>query len=189
MVKTNYYAPFLFTSQVCHYHYLHKPASLKTHVQLCLAIIILIKQSSCSRCRNRPNEWLQATKCETPAYNYNPWWCQSANIHLNLHRPTDIRWVLYIMLAFHGNTNTWVMRFNLRLVHLVSYSGRSCSCCCSSSKSTRSHSYSSRACRLFHNSRNNVTAENECPKCNYASNGVAEDVPNTVGEYEQMKRS
>ena len=45
----------------------------------------------------------------------------------------------------HGNTSTCVMWLRRLLVHLVSYSGLSWSCCCSSSKSTRSHSYSSRA--------------------------------------------
>lgn len=44
-------------------------------------------------------------------------------------------------------------------MQLISNSGRIWSCCCSSSKSTKSHSYSSRAWRRFQNSRNRVTAK------------------------------
>lgn len=87
-----------------------------------------------------------------------------SNTNLELHIRTDSCSVL----VFHEHTNTCVMRFFLRSVHLVSYSGRSCSCCCSSSKSTRSHSYSRRACRLFHNSRNSVTAEHTSLRCNFS---------------------
>lgn len=90
--------------------------------------------------------------------------CVIKSYHSGYFAWQNLVWVyittgLYRILVFHEHTNTWVMRFSLRLVHLVSYSGRSCSCCCSSSKSTRSHSYSRRACRLFQNSRNSVTAE------------------------------
>lgn len=52
---------------------------------------------------------------------------------------------------------TFVTGFNFFRLHMASNSGRSWSCCCSSSKSTRSHSYSSLACRCFQNSRNSVT--------------------------------
>lgn len=53
--------------------------------------------------------------------------------------------------------STCVTGLRRRWVHFNSNSGLIWSCCCSSSKSTRSHSYSSLACLRFHNSRNRVT--------------------------------
>lgn len=61
---------------------------------------------------------------------------------------------------------TFVTGFIFLCLHIASNSGRSWSCCCSSSKSTRSHSYSSLACRCFQNSRNNVTSGEESIKVN-----------------------
>lgn len=137
---------FLFMSQLCYYDYLHRPDSLKT-LQLDLTVCVS------SKTRNWSNEWEEPPRATIHLFSDTVW---------RLHRLE-----LHFRKVFHENTNTWVMRFILRLVHLVSYSGRSCSCCCSSSKSTRSHSYSRRACRLFQNSKNSVTAERTTPEVFY----------------------
>lgn len=70
--------------------------------------------------------------------------------------------------------STLVILLSLLLVHRISNSGRIWSCCCSSSKSTKSHSYSSRAWRRFQNSKNRVTAKQGLRKGNVVNSSAWE---------------
>ena len=92
------------------------------------------------------------------------------SVHHRAHSFSHIHVILFELIIW----STLVILLSLLLVHRISNSGRIWSCCCSSSKSTKSHSYSSRAWRRFQNSKNRVTAKQGLRKGNVADSSAWE---------------